>query len=48
MMETSNYTTQYVAFCQKAGLPINEVPEPGKKMDFTYEVAMKEIDPYLY
>jgi len=48
MMETSNYTSQYVAFCQKAGLPINEVPEPGKKMDFTYEVAMKEIDPYLY
>ncbi len=48
MMETSNYTSQYVAFCQKAGPPINEVPEPGKKMDFTYEVAMKEIDPYLY
>ncbi len=47
MMETS-YTSQYVAFCQKANLPINEVPEPGKKMDFTYEVAMKEIDPYLY
>ena len=48
MMETSNYTSQYVAFCQKAGLPINEVPEPGQEMDFTYEVAMKEIDPYLY
>jgi hypothetical protein len=48
MMETSNYTTQYVAFCQKAGLPINEVPEPGKKMDLAYEMAMKEVDPYLY
>ena len=47
MIETS-YTSQYVAFCQKANLPINEVPTPERKMDFTYEIAMKEIDPYLY
>ena len=48
MMETSNYTTQYVAFCQKANLPINEVPTPGTKMGMTYEIAMKELDPHLY
>ena len=47
-METSNYTSQYVAFCQKANLPINEVPSPKRKMEMTYELAMKEIDPYLY
>ena len=48
MMETSNYTTQYIAFCQRANLPINEVPTPGTKMGMTYEIAMKELDPHLY
>ena len=48
MMETSNYTTQYIAFCQRANLPINEVPTPGQKMGMTYEIAMKELDPHLY
>ena len=47
MMETS-YTDQYVAFCQRANLPINEVPTPGTKMGMTYEIAMKELDPHLY
>ncbi len=47
MMETS-YTDQYVAFCKRANLPINEVPTPGTKMGMTYEIAMKELDPYLY
>jgi len=41
-------TQNYISFCQKAGLPINEVPKKGKPMDFTYELAMKEIDPHLY
>ena len=43
-----NYTDQYVAFCQKANLPINEVPEAGQKMGMSYEIAMKELDPHLY
>ena len=43
-----NYTDQYVAFCQKANLPINEVPEAGQKMEMSYEVAMKSLDPHLY
>jgi len=47
-MESTNYTDQYVAFCQRANLPINEVPTPGQKMGMTYEIAMKELDPYLY
>ena len=47
MMETS-YTDQYVAFYQRANLPINEVPTPGTKMGMTYEIAMKELDPHLY
>ena len=47
MIET-NYTDQYVAFCQRANLPINEVPTPGEPMGMTYEIAMKELDPYLY
>ena len=47
-MESTNYTDQYVAFCQRANLPINEVPTPGEKMGMTYEIAMKELDPYLY
>ena len=41
-------TQNYISFCQKAGLPINEVPEKGKPMGMTYELAMKEIDPHLY
>ena len=41
-------TQNYISFCQKANLPINEVPEKGKPMDLTYEIAMKEIDPHLY
>ena len=41
-------TQNYISFCQKANLPINEVPEKGKPMDFTYEIAMKELDPHLY
>jgi len=41
-------TQNYISFCQKAGLPINEVPEKGKPMGMTYEIAMREIDPYLY
>ena len=47
-MNETNYTDQYVAFCQKANLPINEVPTPGTKMGMTYEIAMKELDPHLY
>ncbi len=47
-MESTNYTDQYVAFCQRANLPINEVPTPGEKMGMTYEIAMKELDPHLY
>ena len=47
-MNETNYTDQYVAFCQRANLPINEVPTPGTKMGMTYEVAMKELDPHLY
>ena len=43
-----NYTDQYVAFCQRANLPINEVPEAGQKMGMSYEIAMKELDPHLY
>ena len=43
-----NYTDQYVAFCQRANLPINEVPEAGQKMEMSYEVAMKSLDPHLY
>ena len=43
-----NYTDQYVAFCQRANLPINEVPEAGQKMGMSYEVAMKSLDPHLY
>ena len=39
-----NYTDQYVAFCQRANLPINEVPEAGQKMGMSYEIAMKELD----
>ena len=38
----------YVSFCQKADLPITELPTKGKPMDMTYELAMKNIDPYLY
>ena len=41
-------TQNYISFCKKANLPINEVPEKGKPMELTYEVAMKEIDPHLY
>ena len=41
-------TQNYISFCQKAGLPINEVPEKGQPMDMTYELAMREIDPYLF
>ena len=47
-MNETNYTDQYVAFCQRANLPINEVPTPGTKMGMTYEIAMKELDPHLY
>ena len=47
-MESTNYTDQYVAFCQRANLPINEVPTTGTKMGMTYEIAMKELDPHLY
>ena len=43
-----NYTDQYVAFWQRANLPINEVPEAGQKMEMSYEVAMKSLDPHLY
>ena len=41
-------TQNYISFCKKANLPINEVPEKGKPMELTYEVAMKAIDPHLY
>ena len=41
-------TQNYIRFCQKAGLPINEVPEKGKPMGMTYEIAMREMDPHLY
>ena len=41
-------TQNYIRFCQQAGLPINEVPEKGKPMAMTYEIAMREIDPHLY
>ena len=47
-MNETNYKDQYVAFCQRANLPINEVPTPGTKMGMTYEIAMKELDPHLY
>ena len=47
-MNETTYTDQYVAFCQRANLPINEVPTPGTKMGMTYEIAMKELDPHLY
>ena len=43
----TDYTDQYVQFCEKAGLPINEVPEDGK-MGLQYELAMKETAPHLY
>jgi|TARA_R100001460_G_scaffold90293_1_gene131866 myo-inositol-1-phosphate synthase len=41
-------TQNYVSFCQKANLPITELPSKDKQMEMTYELAMKEIDPYLY
>ena len=41
----TDYTDQYVQFCEKAGLPINEVPEDGK-MGLQYELAMKETAPH--
>ena len=41
-------TQNYISLCQKANLPINEVPEKGKPMGMTYEIAMKELDPHLY
>jgi len=41
-------TQNYISFCQKANLPINEVPEYGKPMGMTCEIAMKELDPHLY
>ena len=47
-MESTNYTDQYVAFCQKANLPINEVPTSADDMGLTYKVAMQEIAPHLY
>ena len=43
----TDYTDQYVQCCEKAGLPINEVPEDGK-MGLQYELAMKETAPHLY
>ena len=46
-LPTTDYTDQYIEFCQKAGLPINEVPEDGK-MPLAYEIAMKETAPHLY
>ena len=47
-MEPTNYTDQYVAFCQKANLPINEVPTSADDMGLTYKIAMQEIAPHLY
>ena len=41
-------TQNFIRFCQKANLPITEMPEKGEKMNITYEAAMKELDPYLY
>jgi len=38
----------YANFCRKANLPITELPSKDKPMGMTYELAMKEIDPYLY
>ena len=46
-LPNTDYTDQYIFFCQQAGLPINEVPEDGK-MGLQYEIAMKEIAPHLY
>ena len=41
-------TENFVSFCQKANLPITELPTKDKPMEMTYELAMKNIDPYLY
>ena len=41
-------TENYVRFCQKANLPITELPTKDKPMEMTYELSMKNIDPYLY
>jgi len=41
-------TENFVSFCKKANLPITELPTKDKPMGMTYEIAMKEYDPYLY
>ncbi len=41
-------TENFVSFCKKANLPITELPTKDKQMGMTYEIAMKEYDPYLY
>ena len=41
-------TENFVSFCKKANLPITELPTKDKPMGMTYELAMKNIDPYLY
>ena len=41
-------TENFVSFCKKANLPITELPTKDKPMGMTYEIAMKEFNPYLY
>ena len=45
---TIDENENFAKFCQKANLPITELPSKDKPMGMTYELAMREIDPYLY
>ena len=45
---TIDENENFAKFCQKANLPITELPSKDKPMGMTYELAMRELDPYLY
>tara|TARA_B100001057_G_C22235214_1_gene713568 strand:+ start:42 stop:518 length:477 start_codon:yes stop_codon:yes gene_type:complete len=45
---TIDENENFAKFCQKANLPITELPTKANPMGMTYELAMREIDPYLY
>ena len=47
-MSSTLFSENFVSFCKKANLPITELPTKDKPMGMTYEIAMKEYDPYLY
>ena len=45
---TIDENESFAYFWQKATLPITKLPSKNKPMGMTYELAMKEIDHYLY